>query len=472
MHHDSQYYGYDGIIKQERMELRIQKGMELRQRNVSRDVNGARNGAEKDMMKDFKVDLIDKKSQYLGFRHWLLILLIISAIYAFVVYQDNRMPKVKPTGQFDEFSEERARLLLNSLTGLGPRTSGSENCQVHAFKLINDRLKNAKAEVDARGVNRLEIDVQRPSGCFDLGFLSKFTLCYHKITNIIARIGPKIPSKHSILLNCHFDTFPCAPGATDDAVSCAVMMEIMDILSHSKESLQNDIVFLFNGEASSNVNCYTLRHNAEEDFLQASHGFITQHPWRHSIRAFVNLEGSGAGGREILFQVIIHLFITVLAQEIFQAGIIPSDTDFRVFRDYGRIPGLDIAYFRNGWVYHTEFDTPKYITSGCIQRAGENVLAVIKALVKSPYLDRPGDFRQANRWVFYDVAAMFDHIIAIGVMFVIGALIVSVIIKLDMVMCWYSLPELAFPLYIFPLLIAGCATHSILAQLHKLRKER
>lgn len=25
------------------------------------------------------------------------------------------------------------------------------------------------------------------------------------------------------------------------------MMEVMDILSHSKESLQNDIVFLFNG---------------------------------------------------------------------------------------------------------------------------------------------------------------------------------------------------------------------------------
>ncbi|VDM94972.1 unnamed protein product, partial [Onchocerca ochengi] len=205
-----------------------------------------------------------------------------------------------------------------------------------------------------------------------------------------------------------------------------------------------------------------------------------------------------------------HPHCSVLAQEIFQAGIIPSDTDFRVFRDYGHIPGLDIAYVRNGWVYHTEFDTPKYITPGCIQRAGENVLAVIKALVKSTYLDRPNDFRQANRWVFYDVAgiftvfysatvgqvlnyatalivliiislrirkefynlmdlfkAIFDHIIAIVIMFVIGALVVLVIIKLDMVMCWYSLPELAFPLYIFPLLIAGCATHSILAELHK-----
>lgn len=48
-----------------------------------------------------------------------------------------------------------------------------------------------------------------------------------------------------------------------------------------------------------------------------------------------------------------------------------------------------------------------------------------------------------------------------------GSAIVLAVTKLDMIMCWYSLPELAFPLYIFPLLIAGCATHAILAQLHE-----
>ena len=55
-------------------------------------------------------------------------------------------------------------------------------------------------------------------------------------------------------------------------------------------------------------------------------------------------------------------------QEVFPH--IPGDTDYRVFTaDFDDVPGLDIAFVLNGYVYHTVFDTPQNVMCVSLQGA-------------------------------------------------------------------------------------------------------
>uniref|UniRef100_A0A3P8T5B5 Endoplasmic reticulum metallopeptidase 1 n=1 Tax=Amphiprion percula TaxID=161767 RepID=A0A3P8T5B5_AMPPE len=272
----------------------------------------------------------------------------------------------KPTG---EFNAVRARQHLERITSVGPRPVGSQENEVLTVGYLLGQIENIRLET-AAGPHQLTVDVQRPTGSFSIDFLGGFTSFYDRVTNIAVRLEPKGGTQHLMLANCHFDSVANSPGASDDAVSCAVMLEVLHSLANQSSPLHHGVIFLFNG--------------AEENILQASHGFITQHPWAKQVRAFINLEAAGVGGKEVVFQTgpenpwlvqayvhaAKHPFASVVGQEVFQSGIIPSDTDFRIYRDFGNIPGIDLAFIENGFIYHTKYDTANRILTDSIQRAG------------------------------------------------------------------------------------------------------
>ncbi|XP_061655219.1 endoplasmic reticulum metallopeptidase 1 [Phyllopteryx taeniolatus] len=328
-----------------------------------------------------------------------LVCVFILLLWGLVQLSLQQLVIGKPSG---EFNAERARQHLERITSVGPRPVGSHENEVLTVNYLLEQIEKVRATTAQGPHHQLSVDVQRPTGSFSIDFLGGFTSFYDRVTNIAVRLEPKGGSQHLMLANCHFDTVANSPGASDDAVSCAVMLEILRSLANQSTPLLHGVIFLFNG--------------AEENVLQASHGFITQHPWAKQVRAFINLEAAGVGGKEVVFQTgpenpwlvqayvhaAKHPFASVVGQEVFQSGIIPSDTDFRIYRDFGNIPGIDLAFIENGFIYHTKYDTSDRILTGSIQRAGDNILAVLKHLLMSEKLADSSEYRHGNM-VFFDV---------------------------------------------------------------------
>lgn len=172
----------------------------------------------------------------------------------------------------------------------------------------------------------------------------------------------------------------------------------------------------------------------EESLQDASHSFITNHELKDNIKAVVNLEACGTTGPEILFQANSREMIdaygtvpyphgTVLANDLFATGLILSDTDFRQFVDHGNLTGLDMAVYKNSYLYHTHLDLDEYMEAGLPQHMGENTLAL------ATYLSEKADLsglESTSSVVFFDLfgkyfvayswsTAIRIHLVVIGV---------------------------------------------------------
>eukprot|EP01063_Lacrimia_lanifica_P032430 TRINITY_DN5545_c0_g1_i2.p1 TRINITY_DN5545_c0_g1~~TRINITY_DN5545_c0_g1_i2.p1 ORF type:complete len:945 (+),score=311.32 TRINITY_DN5545_c0_g1_i2:346-2835(+) len=325
---------------------------------------------------------------------------------------------------------------LSSMLDFGVRTVGSRANEIFVPEYILREV--AAMDRHSHPENKIEVDVQHPSGGFNTGFLGGFANTYTRVTNVVVRLSPQgvdADATPAMLVGAHFDSSIGTVGASDDLVNVAVLMEALRTLALVKTT--RPIVFNLNG--------------AEEMNWQAAHGFITQHPWAQNLRAVLNLEAAGAGGREMVIQNgpanawiareyaahVPYPHVHGVAQLLFQSGKLPVGTDFQVYRDYsrhpkGKLPGMDWAVIQNGHVYHTPQDDLASVDPGHVQRLGENVVAFVTGVAASPHFENPGPLADAADSM-YDILGLFivsiSHNAAVVVNF--GCLVAAVLALRD-----------------------------------------
>ena len=117
------------------------------------------------------------------------------------------------------------------LTHYGPRPVGSYEADVQAVTYLLDQLAAIKTSKNLV----MTVDTQTVSGTFHLESYNLFQL-YSGVKNVVVRLSSVRRQTESapapaLLVNCHFDSVPQSPGASDDAVSCGVMLETIRVLS-------------------------------------------------------------------------------------------------------------------------------------------------------------------------------------------------------------------------------------------------
>lgn len=302
-------------------------------------------------------------------RRILLSVLILAAILALTL-QGLQPPAPKPaSARATEFSAARAQDTLHRiLSNDQPHPLGSP-----ADDGVRDRIV---AELTKLGY---QPQVQTAFACGGFGSCAT-------VNNVLARLdGTDMAFDDAVLLAAHYDSVPAGPGASDDAVGVAAVLEIARALK-SMPAPRHAIIFLID--------------EGEEAGLLGARAFVDSHPWAKDVRAAVNLDARGTSGPSVMFETgsandwAVRLFAQRPARPVISSIFytvyreLPNDTDFTIFKAAG-YQGLNFAFIGDEVHYHTPLDNSANVTPASLQHQGENALPAIVALANTDLSDPP-----------------------------------------------------------------------------------
>ena len=194
-----------------------------------------------------------------------------------------------------------------------------------------------------------------------------------RVRNVIVALGPT--SGKALLLNAHYDSSIAGPGAADDGVGVATLLEVASILK--KERLERPVLFLFN--------------EGEELGLVGARAFMAD-PLSRNVDSLINLEARGTRGPVTMFETsmpnaaavrafakaVDRPFANSLATDFYRQ--LPNYTDVNSFSERGWLT-FNFAMIGNETRYHSPGDTVAALDLGSLQHMGDQTLAVARELV-------------------------------------------------------------------------------------------
>jgi hypothetical protein len=296
---------------------------------------------------------------------------VLAALLGLISWRLRGPEPVPADAPTDQFSSARAIAVLSDLLKEGmPHPVGSP-----LNRTIRERIERRFRDLGYKA------EVQRD-------FVCNATPACATVENVFAY--PPGSEGPWVVFLAHYDSVGAGPGASDDGVGTAALLEVARALG-----APSNVAFLIT--------------DGEEAGLLGAEAFVKS-PWKDRVSIVVNVEHRGTSGPSFLFETSrgnAGLMRTVrspkrpAASSLFYTiyEMLPNDTDVTVFKKAG-VAALNFGAIGDVWYYHTPLDDLAHVNPRTVQHHGENLLASARAL-------QPGFHRTQHNATFFDVLNLF-----------------------------------------------------------------
>jgi hypothetical protein len=292
-------------------------------------------------------------------KNYLLAGLVVGLVAAIVVVGITPLgaPRAAPVRSVAaEFSAGRAMLVLRQIAAT-PRPIGSRQAAV-VRRTIVGRLRALGLAPHVQTADVVSAENGRVAGT---------------VRNVVARLPGSAPSR-TVLLVCHYDSVPVAPGAADDGGGVATLLETARALAAGPRP-RNDVVFLFT--------------DGEERGLLGARAFLRDDPWAYGAGVVLNFDSPGSSSPVLMYQTsrgngrlvrelldaAPHPYTSSLMYEV--ARRVPVESDFQPFIAAG-VPGMNFGALDGPAHDHTGYDALAIFDPASLQHEGETALALAR----------------------------------------------------------------------------------------------